>query len=183
MTSILKYYSPDAPISGAYGEPVGYDCVPHSITVEYYNGDKFSYNYPYNLKSIKKDLVNKGKLRRISCDTGIIQEPSKDIWVLACANSRITKTDLVLQNGLGIIDPDYRGTIRFVYHTIVPDNNLDCLDILCKSCGQLVIIPRVSDVTLERVGDKSELSETDRGTKGFGSSSQNSDKIKAQTDN
>ena len=170
MTNHLKYYSPIAPISGAYLDSVGYDCTPESITVEFYNGDKYKFDHPFNLEFIKNELDNKGNIRRISCDTGIIQEPSHDIWVMACANSRITKTDLVLQNGLGIIDPDYRGTIRFVYHTIVPDNNLDCLEILCKSCGQLVIVPRASDITLERVYDKSELSETVRGTGGFGSS-------------
>lgn len=177
MSSELKYYHPYASLTGAYGNPVGYDCAPVSITIEIYGDKQIEIKYPFDEEAIvsdMKDFATKNfysmGIRKIICDTGLVQEPSKDIWIMACANSRITKTDLVLQNGLGIIDPDYRGTIKFVYHTVVPSFDTSWLSTLTKSCGQLIAIPRVKKLSLVKVDDVNELTKTDRGTGGFGSS-------------
>lgn len=177
--SALKYYSPISQLTGAYGNPVGYDCVPKTITLEFYDGTKLKYNFPFNLNEIEKEVRKIVKhiatkwigIKRVHCDTGIIQEPSEDVWIMACANSRITKTDLVLQNGLGIIDPDYRGTIRFIYHSISPlYTTSEWLEMFVKSCGQLIAIPRIHNLQLIRVNSSDELTTTNRGTGGFGSS-------------
>ena len=180
MDSYLKYYSVSkAPLSGAYGDSIGHDCTPVSITICFYSGREIkiepaSYSKKELYQEILKDKFTtlfspiRG-IRWVKCDSGIIQEPSSDLWVLACANSRLTKTDLVLQNGIGVIDPDYRGTIRFIYHTTVPSYSLDWLEYLVKSCGQLVLVPRVANANIQQVEAASDLTSTERGSGGFGS--------------
>lgn len=107
---------------------------------------------------------------------------------LLFANSRVSKYDLDLANAVGVVDSDYRGTIRFRYkHTVQPQTAIlahktkyfglvkdvepvpvpfhpkefNAGDVV----GQLIIIP-IPDVEFVEVD---ELDETDRGEGGFGS--------------
>ena len=107
---------------------------------------------------------------------------------LLFANSRVSKYDLDLANAVGVVDADYRGTIRFRYkHTIQPQTGICAHKTkyfdLVKDVepvpipfhpkefnvgdvvGQLIIIP-IPDVEFVEVD---ELDETDRGEGGFGS--------------
>lgn len=183
MSNLLKYYHPYCPLIGAYEEAVGLDCVPVAITVEFYSGRKITIdNLPlssFDIRDRLNKIILKDKLlsllstvrgiRWVKCDSGIVQQPSNNFWILACANSRLTKCDLVLQNGLGIIDPDYRGTIRFIYHTTHPSYSTNWIELLTKSCGQLVAIPRVTNLQLDMQDNPNNLTNTTRGTSGFGS--------------
>ena len=47
-------------------------------------------------------------------DTGISVQISEGFYCEVAARSSIVKTDFMLANGVGIIDPDYRGRIRVV---------------------------------------------------------------------
>ena len=107
---------------------------------------------------------------------------------LLFANSRVSKYDLDLANAVGVVDADYRGTIRFRYkHTIQPQTTIlahktkyfnlvkDIQSVplpfhpkefnVGDVVGQLIIIP-IPDIEFVEVD---ELDETDRGEGGFGS--------------
>ena len=107
---------------------------------------------------------------------------------LIFANSRVSKYDLDLANAVGIVDANYRGSIRFRYkHTIHPQTGICAHKTkyfdLVKDVepvpipfhpkefnagdvvGQLIIIP-IPEIEFVEV---EELDETDRGEGGFGS--------------
>jgi len=98
-------------------------------------------------------------------DTGLSFEiPSGHVGLVFPRSSVTTKTTLMLGNGVGVIDSDYRGTIKFQYRNVNP--------VLGKRfkvgdrIGQIIIMP-IPAVTFVEATD---LSDTERGTGGFGSS-------------
>lgn len=100
-------------------------------------------------------------------DTGVAIEPPHGYHIEVVPNSRICKIGFIMPNSPGIIDPDYRGTIKIFLRTIEPVT-LDQADSLFqkgKVCGQL-IIRKTEHIPMVQVD---ELSETERGTGGFGS--------------
>lgn len=103
----------------------------------------------------------------IIIDTGVAIQPPPGYHVEVVPNSRICKSGLVMQNSPGIIDPDYRGTIKIVLRPIILTTNLEAKDIFHKGkvCGQL-IIRKTEHLPMVQVD---ELSATERGTGGFGS--------------
>lgn len=76
-----------------------------------------------------------------------------------------TKKHLALQNTVGIIDSDYRGPIKLKFfnygneHIVIEDG---------EYIAQMSIVPYIS-VDLQKVDTLDELSETERGSGGFGS--------------
>jgi dUTP pyrophosphatase len=93
--------------------------------------------------------------------TGIAVEMPKNMVGLAFPRSSVIKKDMMLKNSVGVIDTDYRGEIIFMYHKFG-----DEIFSINERVGQLVFLelPRVSMIEVD------ELSETDRGQGGFGSS-------------
>ena len=109
---------------------------------------------------------------KVTYDTGLAIEDIKDAWVSIVARSSIHKYGLSLANALGVIDPDYRGTIKAVFYfhdlahdSVHPEEHLE--DLIGKRLLQLIPIP-IYPETLEFV-EVDKLSETSRGTRGFGS--------------
>lgn len=111
----------------------------------------------------------------IEIDSGISMEiPNGHVGVLV-PRSSVTKKDLMLKNSVGIIDSDYRGTIRGRF-VLVPYRNTQAPDFeedfdleqykVGDKCMQLMIMPIAQVDELEEV---SELSTTKRGFGGFGS--------------
>lgn len=94
--------------------------------------------------------------------TGLAVEIPPGHVGLIFPRSSICKKDLSLTNAVGVIDSGYRGEIKFVFRrhgdagAYAPGDRI----------GQLVVIP-YPQLELEEVP---ELSEADRGDKGFGSS-------------
>lgn len=105
--------------------------------------------------------------RRLIVDTGVHVEPPAGYWVEVAANSRVVKLGMSMANCVGIIDPDYRGSIK-IFFTIT-----DAFPIagnLAKMlpgnvCGQM-ILRRAHEADILPV---EELSDTVRGSGGFGS--------------
>jgi dUTP pyrophosphatase len=103
----------------------------------------------------------------IEYDTGVSVEIPEGYVGLLFPNSRVSKKTLILANCVGVIDSGYRGNILFRYK--LTDNLDDALsprlyengDVI----GQLIIMPYPQIAPIEV--DK--LSETERGTGGFGS--------------
>ncbi len=82
---------------------------------------------------------------------------------LVAIRSGLGSQGLVLSNGLGIIDEDYRGEIRIpLYHHGEKAIRLED----GERVAQMIFIPYIQPI-LEEVG---QLDETERGTEGFGSS-------------
>ena len=96
-------------------------------------------------------------------NTGIAIEIPSDHVGLLFPRSSVTKTELFLGNSVGVIDSNYRGDIMLKF-TKVKSRGMKSYYPGDK-IGQLLIVPRPL-VTLREV-DK--LSETNRGSGGFGS--------------
>ena len=99
----------------------------------------------------------------VMIDTGVALELPEDTFGMVVARSGLsTKQNLTLANGVGIIDCDYRNTIKVPLHNLGQDRQL-----IKKGdrIAQLVIVSYVP-VELEVVD---ELSDTERGMGGFGS--------------
>lgn len=106
--------------------------------------------------------------------TGIALEIPNNIVGLAFPRSSIIKTQLMLKNSVGVIDPTYRGEIVFMFTNITEMITIEMMTIenflnkfyqIGERIGQLVFleIPKINLI------EANELSETERGTGGFGS--------------
>ncbi len=78
--------------------------------------------------------------------------------------SSISKTKQILANHVGVVDSGYRGEIKFRFKKLAWDNG-EVYNVGDK-IGQLIIMPYPT-ILLKEVSD---LSETQRGDSGFGSS-------------
>ena len=94
---------------------------------------------------------------------GISVEIPEGYVGLVFPRSSIRNTELILSNSVGVIDSGYRGEIQA---TFIKTNGLDSWDYkVGDRIAQLIIIP-YPQIEFEEVV---ELSQTDRGTGGFGS--------------
>ena len=99
-------------------------------------------------------------------DTGIIVIPPKGFYTQIVARSSLIKYGLIVSNGVGIIDPGYRGTLK-VPLTCVYIPPTDVKFVVPIKAAQLLVVPictpLVKEISLE------EIDETSRGKGGFGS--------------
>lgn len=94
--------------------------------------------------------------------TGISIQPPDGLASYVMSRSSMVKRGLVIANGVGVIDPDYRGEIK------VPFLNMGKFDEVIKAgerIAQLVFLPIVLPTFLRC----DNLSNTARGDGGFGS--------------
>lgn len=121
----------------------------------------------------------------IEYGTGLAFEVPKGYVMLIFPRSSNSKKDLLLCNSVGVLDSTYRGELKFRYKRIIRmvDENNDTLSAVNKGIaneiefnattwytvgdkvGQIMIIP-YPEINFNEV---EELSETDRGEGGFGS--------------
>ena len=97
--------------------------------------------------------------------TGIAVELPPGYHLELFPRSSISKTHLVLCNSIGLVDNGYRGEILFRFRLVHNGQTPVCYK-KGEKIGQLVIRKTLSAV----VEEVTELSETQRGTGGFGSS-------------
>lgn len=96
--------------------------------------------------------------------TGLAIEIPENHVGLLFPRSSISKTDLTLRNSVGIVDSNFRGEIVFKFNNILMSS---CEPYNVKErIGQLIIMPYPT-IEFEEV---EELSTTERGAQGFGSS-------------
>lgn len=100
----------------------------------------------------------------IEYKTGLAIEIPETFVGLIFPRSSISKTDLVLANAVGVIDSGYRGEIKCRFK-IVGEGDINIYEKGDK-IAQLIIIP-YPEIELQEV---QELSSTERGQGGFGSS-------------
>lgn len=110
------------------------------------------------------DLVCISKVKDMSgCtmyDTGISIKPPPGYYTEIVARSSIVKHNTMLANGIGIIDPTYRGTLKICLTKPVTPPFSVC---------QLILKPMPPDIPITKV---EQLDATYR-TGGFGSTAQN----------
>ncbi len=100
----------------------------------------------------------------VTYGTGLALEIPTDHVGLIFPRSSVRNYELMLSNCVGVIDSGYRGEIQFTFNKT---NGLDSLKYkVGDRIGQLVILPYPQVTLIE----EQELSETERGEKGFGSS-------------
>lgn len=106
-------------------------------------------------------------------DTGVRIAPEEGYWCEACPNSRLVKVELMMPNSKGVIDPDYRGTIKVALRGLSPLSD-DVINYLLdikeqrRPAAQL-IFHRMIPCEFEQVETIESLGETERGEGGFGS--------------
>jgi dUTP pyrophosphatase len=105
--------------------------------------------------------ISKDEQGNMVCHTGIAVEIPEGYVGLVFPRSSISKYDMHLRNSVGVIDSGYRGEIM-VKFGFLPDGKLYSMG---DKIAQLIILP-YPQITFEEV---EELSETERGDGGFGS--------------
>lgn len=95
--------------------------------------------------------------------TGLAFEIPKGYVGLIFPRSSISRTNLILSNSVGVLDSGYRGEVTFKFKQVPRHGDAYLRG---ERIGQIVIIPypQIEFVVAE------ELSETERGTGGYGSS-------------
>ena len=112
-----------------------------------------------DLVATSLDLSRDGQ---VVYSTGIAVEIPEGMVGLVFPRSSIRDKDLVLSNGVGVIDSGYRGEIMATFNLKNPWSEIYNVG---DRIAQLVIIP----VPLAQYVEVDELSETQRGTAGHGS--------------
>jgi dUTP pyrophosphatase len=97
----------------------------------------------------------------VTYDTGIAMEIPEGYVGLVFPRSSVSKTSLILSNSVGVIDSGYRGSIMFKFR--YPEEGM--VYEIGERVGQIIIVP-YPQITFNEV---QELSSTDRGDGGFGS--------------
>jgi len=111
--------------------------------------------------AVSKKLVNQDSFGYIEYGTGLAFEIPEGYGLFLLPRSSISKTGLILANSLGLVDTDYRGEVsfRFKYIPQTLDYNIG------DRIGQVLIL-ETPKIEFEEV---QELSETERGSGGYGS--------------
>lgn len=121
-----------------------------------------------NIKYVYEESDNKyyslDKLKYIEMGTGLAIEIPPGYVGLIFPRSSITNKELALGNSVGVIDSGYRGEIKFRFKRTRAFNTDEYK--IGDKIGQLIIIP-YPKIELEEV---EELSDSNRGTGGYGSS-------------
>lgn len=100
---------------------------------------------------------------------GIAIEIPKHFFGLMIPRSSITKMNLMMKNSVGIIDSGYRGELVFRCKKVkFEDGTQEKLYQVGEKAAQLIILP-APEISLREV---EELSDSERGTGGFGSTTE-----------
>lgn len=103
-----------------------------------------------------------------SVDTGLSVQPEPGYYCEVVPRSSIVKGDFMQANGVGVIDPDYRGRIRVVLRYLgpAPDAGVAAAQALVGDRIAQLLVRRLEPVQVQEADD---LDGTARGAGGFGS--------------
>jgi len=107
-------------------------------------------------------LLPAGEKRRVPIGIAMEIENPNYVAILAARSSMALKYGVTMGNGIGVIDSDYRGELSVLLHNT---SNEDFVIQPGDRIAQLLLIP----VDLPQVLEVEQLSETQRGQGGFGS--------------
>lgn len=109
--------------------------------------------------------TNSINFTQVKYDLGFALELPEGYCAKIIPRSSIVKTPLRLANNIGLIDSDYRGEVSAVFD-YAPNMNPDSIPYLCDDRVCQLLIEKVEDIQLI---ETLELSDTDRGQGGYGS--------------
>lgn len=115
-----------------------------------------------DLTAVSVNTTDNGDYGFIEYDTGLAVEIPEGYVGLVYPRSSISKTGLILANSVGVIDSNYRGSVKCRFKAIPNSTIYNVGDRI----AQLIIQP-IPNIEFEVVD---ELSDTTRGDDGFGSS-------------
>jgi dUTP pyrophosphatase len=110
-------------------------------------------------------LSNNRVLRYVEYGTNVFAQIPKTHFGMLCARSSISNYDLMLCNGVGVIDSDYRGEIKLRFRVLQHLGETPSVYEVGDRVGQLLILP----MSLVQFNVVSSLDQTERNEKGFGS--------------
>lgn len=147
----------------AHATDVGYDI--HALHTCLVTGDGTSFPL-----ATKEDCLTMKNLRidiaKIKVDTGVHLTPPKGHYFELVPNSRLSKIPFMYANSIGVIDPEYTGSIRVI---LKPVNYITPEDLEAflpgNVVGQLILRKQLST----SFTPVSSLTPTERGDGGFGS--------------
>lgn len=142
---------------------VGYDVCSYKLYLVHDNGSE---TICETQEQIRPTLYD-NRICYLKIDTGVHVTPEEGYYIDLVPNSRQGKTSLCWNGSIGVIDPDYTGSIKIMVSTKNKEFNHDDVAKLLPGnvVGQLIIRQKI-DADLEFT-DK--LDETERGDGGFGS--------------
>jgi len=114
-----------------------------------------------DLTAVSRTFTDEGGYGYVEYGTGIALEIPEGYYGAIVPRSSISKTGMFLANSPGTIDSNYRGELLLRFKAI-PDTTIYEIG---DRIAQLIILP-YPKIHFKEVDD---LSETDRGDKGFGS--------------
>lgn len=103
---------------------------------------------------------------KIKIDTGVHATPPPGFYIELVPNSRLAKSPFMFANSLGIIDPDYTGSMRVILNTVNSITPEDIEKFLPGNVVGQLILRRRHEAEFIQVDA---LEETERGAGGFGS--------------
>jgi len=109
---------------------------------------------------------------RIICHTGIHVELPIDYCLEIYPRSSISKTGFYIPNAPGIVDSDYRGEITVVFRHVHNLNREEFPYKIGDRCAQAKLVP-ITHIIWSSVNSINDLSETQRGEGGYGSTGNN----------
>ena len=115
-----------------------------------------------DLTAVSNKIINENEFGYIEYDTGIAVEIPEGYGGFIFPRSSISNTGMWLANSVGVIDNNYRGSIKCRFKAI-PNTKIYKVG---ERIAQLVIMPTIH-VNLKEVNN---LSKTERNEEGFGSS-------------
>lgn len=110
---------------------------------------------------ITQEVDNSGKLVLVYHTDIAVEIPEGHVGLLFMKSS-VAKRSLTMANAVGVVDAHYRGEIMLKYK--VTTDAIPTVYQPGEACGQLVIVP----IEILEPQFVDELSETERGTMGFG---------------
>lgn len=128
---------------------------------------KYAKNGDAGLDLTALDVIHNINEDVLEYTTGLCIEIPKGYVGLIFPRSSIWEKDLILTNSVGVIDSGYRGEIKFKFKKNLPlyDSSIYRSG---DRVGQLLILP-YPQIELE---EATELSDSERGTGGYGSTGQ-----------
>lgn len=122
----------------------------------------YSHAAAWDVFAVGYKVVDEYEFGYVEYSTGLSVEFPNTYVMKLYPRSSISKTGLILANSVGLVDPDYRGEITFRFKMIPNSKIYESGD----KIGQLRL-ERTIPISWTEVD---ELTETDRGEKGYGSS-------------
>lgn len=120
-----------------------------------------------DLVATSKEVVKVGdEVLYVEYGTGICVEIPKGHVGLLFPRSSVSKKSLILSNSVGVIDAGYRGEIKARFKQFKSENISKAHYEVGEKAVQLIVIPFVS---FDKITVVDELSSTERGEGGFGS--------------